>query len=140
MKIYNAEKLILGRLASQVAQEALSGEEVRVVNCRQAVITGRKSLTFAREKQRRERGGHPLTSPRISRLPYLFVKRTIRGMLPWKQARGREAFKRILCYSDLPAEFAGKPLLTVDSASLKKLPNLQYVMVGQVCKQLGGKR
>jgi ribosomal protein L13 len=34
------------------------------------------------------------------------VKRTIRGMLPnHRFGRGREAFKRIKCYSGVPKEF-----------------------------------
>ncbi len=138
MIVYNAEGLLLGRLASHIAKAALQGEEVRVVNCAKAFISGRKTNTFAREKQRRERGGHPLRSPTISRLPYLFVKRTIRGMLPWKQARGREAFKRILCYSQIPAEFAQEKMIAPQDASVKKLPNLQYTTIQELCRQLGG--
>ena len=139
MKIYDGENLILGRLAAYVAKEALQGEEVKVVNCAKIVISGKKTNTFAREKQRRERGGNPLTSPRISRLPYLFVRRTIRGMLPRKQARGREAYHRILCYSDVPAEFTQEKKITVPEASAKKLPNLKYTTIGELCRQLGGK-
>ena len=139
MIVYNAEGLILGRLATQVAKAALLGEEVRVVNCAKAVISGKKTNTFVREKERRDRGGHPLKSPTISRLPYLFARRTIRGMLPWKQARGREAFKRILCYSQIPLEFANEKMIVPAEASAKKLPNLNFVTIQELCQHLGGK-
>ena len=33
------------------------------------------------------------------------MKRTIRGMLPYKKGRGADAFKKIKCYNSLPAEF-----------------------------------
>ncbi|MBI2666596.1 50S ribosomal protein L13 [Candidatus Woesearchaeota archaeon] len=139
MIVYNAEGMILGRLASQVAKAALLGEEVRVVNCDKAVISGKKTNTFTREKERRDRGGNPLKSPTISRLPHLFARRTIRGMLPWKQARGREAFKRILCYQQIPAEFAHEKMVIVEEASVRKLPNLNFITIQELCQRLGGK-
>ena len=54
MKIYNGESMILGRLAARVAKDALLGEEVKVVNCDKVIISGRKTNTFANEKQKRE--------------------------------------------------------------------------------------
>src|SRR3990167_2421450 len=98
MKIYNGENMVLGRLAARVAKDALLGEEVKVVNCEKIIISGAKAVTFARAKQKRGRGGHPVRSQTHSRLPDRWVRRTVRGMLPWKQARGKEAFKRIMCY------------------------------------------
>ena len=40
MKIYNAEGIILGRLASVVAKQALLGEDIRIVNSEKAIISG----------------------------------------------------------------------------------------------------
>ncbi|MFH1275930.1 MAG: 50S ribosomal protein L13 [Candidatus Woesearchaeota archaeon] len=139
MKIYNGEGLILGRLAGVVAKQVLLGETVKVVNCEKIVISGKKVNTFAREKQRRDRKGYPLKSAKYTRLPDRVVRRTIRGMLPWRFARGKEAFRRILCYKGVPAEYANEKMLVVETASVKKLPNLNYVTIGEVCKQLGGK-
>jgi large subunit ribosomal protein L13 len=139
MKIYNGEGQILGRLAAQAAKDALLGEEVKVVNCSKVIISGRKTNTFAREKQRRDRKGYPLKSAKLPRLADRFVRRCIRGMLPWKQNRGREAFKHVLCYSGVPSEFADKELLTVKGAEAKKLPTLKYTTVGAIVEQLGGR-
>tara|TARA_Y100000310_G_C20248371_1_gene607908 strand:- start:52 stop:474 length:423 start_codon:yes stop_codon:yes gene_type:complete len=139
MKLYNGEGMILGRLATQAAKAALLGEEVNVVNCEKIIISGSKEKVFANEKQKRERKGYPLKSAKFSRLPDRFVRRAIRGMLPWKQARGREAFRRIMCYRNIPEGFAGKDLITVKEASVKKLPTLKYITIGEVCKNLGGK-
>ena len=140
MKIYNGENMILGRIATLAAKDALLGEEVAVVNCSKIVISGKKVNTFKREKEKRDRKGYPLKSAKHSRLPERLVRRSIRGMLPWKLTRGKEAFKRIICYRDLPIEFTGRELIADDKHSVKKLPNLRYISVGKVCQQLGGKR
>lgn len=139
MKIYNCDGMIIGRMASHIAKDALLGEEVIVVNCEKAVISGKKTNTFQHQKQRRERRGYPLKSTQISRLPERFVRRTIRGMLPWKQTRGREAFKRIKCYRGTPEELADKEQITLKEASLQKLPSLKYIRIGDLCNSLGGK-
>ena len=59
MKIYNGENMLLGRLASRVAKDALLGEEVKVVNCEKIVLSGKKVLVFKEEKEKRLRKGYP---------------------------------------------------------------------------------
>jgi large subunit ribosomal protein L13 len=139
MKVYNGENMILGRLAVVVAKSALLGEEIKVVNCEKVVISGTKIKTLENEKRRRDRKGYPLKSAKFSRLADRMVRRSIRGMLPWKQTRGKEAFKRIMCYIGLPAELESKKLLSVEGASVSKLPNLKYISLGEIGKNLGGK-
>ncbi|MBI2572595.1 50S ribosomal protein L13 [Candidatus Woesearchaeota archaeon] len=140
MRIYNAEGMIIGRLATLVAKDALLGEEVRIINCEKALISGAKENTLAREKQRRLRKGYPLKAQTISRLADRHVRRTVRGMLPWKFTRGREAYKRVLCYIGVPAEFEGKTTIPTPKASSDKLPTLKYITIGEMCKRLGAKQ
>src|SRR3989338_10747747 len=139
MKIYNGDGIVLGRLAARVAKDALLGEEIHVVNCEKIIISGKKTNTVAHEHQRRERKGYPLKSAKFSRLADKFVRRSIRGMLPWRYTRGKEAFKQVFCYARLPAELAGKEMIHLQESSREKLPSLQYTTVGDVCKQLGAK-
>ncbi|MDP3989851.1 MAG: 50S ribosomal protein L13 [archaeon] len=139
MKVYDGKDMILGRLASQVAKDLLLGEEVAIVNCESVVISGRKINTVERETQKRDRKGYPLKSAKHPRLPDRFVRRIIRGMLPWKFTRGKEAYKRVMCYRGVPDEFVNQPLITIKKASSKKLPTLRYMTVGEVCKTIGGK-
>ena len=47
MKIYNGENMLLGRLASRVAKDALLGEEVKVINCDKVIVSGKKVQVFA---------------------------------------------------------------------------------------------
>jgi len=109
MKIIDGKNAILGRLASYVAKESLKGEEVVILNCDQVIITGNKKFIEEDFKAKRRRVGFSQKGPKISRTPYLIVKRTIRGMIPnYRTGRGREAFKRIKCYNGIPKEFEDK--------------------------------
>ena len=139
MKIYNGEEMLLGRLASVVAKDLLLGETVNIVNCEKVLVSGHREKVLANEKQKRERKGYPLKSANFSRLPDRFVRRTVRGMLPWKKPRGKEVFANLMCYMGVPEEFKDKELITIKTASVKKLPTLKYVDVGDVCKSLGWK-
>ena len=106
MKIIDGKNAVLGRLASYVAKEALKGEEIVILNCEQVIITGNRKNIEEGFKAKRGRAGGLQRGPRHSKLPHLIVKRTIRGMLPnHRWGRGREAFKRIKCYSGIPKEF-----------------------------------
>ena len=139
MKIYDASGMILGRLASSVAKDALLGEEVVVVNCESAIISGARRLLFLTQKRRREKRGYPLVGVRIHRSADRFVRRAVRGMLPWTKTRGRESFRRVMCHIGVPKEFEGKDLIKIESAHMKKLPNSKYVTIAQLMKDLGGK-
>ena len=136
MKIYDGRDMILGRLAAIIAKDALLGEEIKVVNAEKVVISGRKTNTFAHEKEKRAKKGYPLKSAKLSRLPERYVRRTIRGMLPWKQTRGKEAFKRVMCYKGIPQEYTDKQLIKVDKAAVSKLPTLNYMTVEELCNRL----
>jgi len=87
MVVINADKLVLGRMASVIAKQALLGEEVKVVNCEKAVIIGNKRGIILDYLHKLELG-QPQQGPFIQRRPDLFVKRAISGMLPKRRSRG----------------------------------------------------
>ncbi len=136
--IIDARNAIVGRLAAHVAKRALMGDTITVVNAQYAVISGAKPWLLA-EAKRKKAMGVPMKGPYRSKLPDRYLRRMIRGMLPYKQPRGRAAYERILCYIGVPAEFADAQLLTVPGADAKKLPNLKRLTIGQICEELGGK-
>ena len=113
MKVFNGENMLLGRLASQVAKAALLGEQVAVVNCEKVIVSGSKMKTFKDQKQKYDRRGHPEKSQNHSRLPDRFVRRAIRGMLPWRKTRGREAYKQIMCHIGVPEELEKEKLIVM---------------------------
>ena len=141
MRIINAEGLILGRLASKVAKMLLEGEEVIIVNAEKAIITGNREDIFAKYKQRTElrTRTNPRRGPFYPKRSDEIVRRTVRGMLPWKTDRGRKAFRRLKVYVGIPKEFKDKEIETISEAHMSRLATPKYVTVGEVAKFLGGK-
>ncbi|WP_297476892.1 50S ribosomal protein L13 [Thermococcus sp.] len=141
MRIINAEGLILGRLASKVAKMLLEGEEVIIVNADKAIITGNREDIFAKYKQRTElrTRTNPRRGPFYPKRSDEIVRRTIRGMLPWKTDRGRKAYRRLKVYAGIPREFQGKEFETIIEADASRIATPKYVTVGEVAKFLGGK-
>jgi large subunit ribosomal protein L13 len=106
MKIIDGKGAVMGRLASYAAKQALQGEEIVILNCDNVIITGNRTDIAAEFKAKRSRMGHGMRGPKHIKASDRMVKRVIRGMLPsHKEGRGREAFKRIKCYSGVPKEF-----------------------------------
>ncbi|RME52584.1 50S ribosomal protein L13 [Candidatus Woesearchaeota archaeon] len=138
MIIINAKNTIAGRLAAFAAKQALLGEEVRIINAEQAVISGDPKHILAHYQQKVKRGT-PSKGPFFSRMPDRFLRRIIRGMLPYKKPRGREAYERILCYVGTPPEFEGKETVTLELSTVDKLPTLKYITIKEICSKLGGK-
>ena len=103
--VIDASNAILGRLASFAAKQALLGKDIVIVNCNDALITGKKHSIISEYQETRTRGGSSLKGPHFPKSPERIVKRTIRGMLSYKQGRGLSAFKSIMCYNDTPDEY-----------------------------------
>ncbi len=136
--IIDARNLIAGRLASHTAKKALLGEKVDIVNCESAVITGRKESVFGKYNTSIKKGRHS-KGPFYNRRSDMFLRRIIRGMLPHKQEKGRQAFKRIMCYVGVPDKFKDKKLETFKDADVSKVPSLYYIKISEIVKLLGGK-
>ncbi|MGM5483099.1 MAG: 50S ribosomal protein L13 [Nanobdellota archaeon] len=136
MIIINAENNILGRIATFAAKKALLGEDIRIVNSEKAIISGSKSDVLKKYRANRNRG-IPLNGPYYKRSPEQIVKRTIRGMLPYKKGKGRTAFKKILCYRGIPEEFTNKEFAQIPSADYHKLTQTQTTKVEEISKELG---
>ncbi len=136
--IIDASNLIVGRFATVAAKNALLGEKVDIINCEKAFMTGSRAEIVERYKKKRAMG-IPSKGPFIPRMPDRFVRRVIRGMLPHRQAKGREAFKRIMCYIGVPDNFKDQEKETFEKANVKKVPNLKYMCIGDICRIMGGK-
>ncbi len=129
---------VLGRIGSYVAKELLNGRSVVVVNAERISVSGRKSVVYAKYKRLAELKdkANPEHSPYWSRRPDLLVKRVIRGMLPYKKPRGKDAYKRLRVYVGLPEEFKAVALTKVES----KRPSEVYQSVmtmGELARSLG---
>jgi large subunit ribosomal protein L13 len=134
--IIDATDLKLGRIATVAAKSALKGEDITIINCEKAVITGSKQNILTKYQRRRSRG-NPHWGPFFPRMSDRFVRRTIRGMLPYKTPRGRGAFKRIMCYVGNPKKLEAQ---TLEESDINQSHTLKYMAVGDICKRLGGKQ
>ncbi len=133
--IIDGKDLILGRVATFAAKRAMMGEKVDVVNCEEMVITGTYKNVVAKFKRKKSMGV-PAKGPFQPREPHKLVKRVIRGMIPYKQPKGRDALKRVMCHTGVPENLKGESY-PLKNASIDKVPHLKYVKVKEICKELG---
>lgn len=135
--IIDAKDTILGRLSSYAAKQALLGNKVDVVNCEECVISGKKEAVMEKYIKRLHMKA-PTKGPYFYRRPDMFVRRAIRGMLPFKRARGRDAFKSIKCHIGVPENLKNEKAVKVDNINAEKL-SIDYLKVKDICKAVGGK-
>lgn len=129
--IINGEGIVLGRLASFVAKQALKGEEVKILNCEKVLISGNKKNIEKEFQEKRSKMGSSLKGPKHQRSSEKIVKRAIRGMLPdHREGRGRVAFKKIMCYNKTPKEFEGK-----ETVNLQKDTKIKFIEVKNLSKK-----
>jgi large subunit ribosomal protein L13 len=138
MAVIDANNLILGRMASSVAQRLLVGEEIKIINAEKAIISGRKDTTFERYKRYTDRGSKEF-GPQFPRRPDQIVARTVRGMIPHKKMRGREAYKKLKVYIGVPPELSKEQISTIEDASIMRLSTSNYTVLGELSKKLGSK-
>ena len=137
-KIYiDGTGLVLGRLSSWIANKVLQGDEVVVVNAQDVIITGGKRKLIKDYTQTRARATHtnPAHGPMFPRFPDRILRRTVRGMLPWKKTRGREAFRRLAAFIEIPDELSEKEFITVESAKFRGYRD--HMTVGELARRIG---
>ena len=128
--IIDATNSSLGRLASHAAKQALLGKSITIVNCNNAVISGKKGFILENYKKKRSmkhHGAPALKGPHFPRSPEKIMKRTIRGMLPYKKGHGINAFKRVICYNNTPIEYENSSKL-----SLQKTFNIKTIKLKEL--------
>jgi len=133
--IIDATGLILGRVASTVAKRLLQGETIVIVNAEKAAISGRR-LSIVRERKTMLEVGHPGKGPFHPRRPDHIVRRTVRGMLPWKKPKGKQAYKRLQVFLGVPEDYKGKETQTIPEANAQKL-RCPYIKVEELAKRIG---
>lgn len=135
--IIDAKGLVLGRMASIAAKQALLGNKVIIVNASQTVISGRKRVIFERIRQKRAMGSNIRQGPFIPTRSDSYVKRTIRGMIPYKTPKGRDALGRVRVFAQNPQNLKGN--MQVPNANVEKLPSSQFVLLETALKSAGGR-
>ncbi len=136
MIVIDGTDVIFGRMASTLAKKAMQGEEIHLINAEKLVLNGRPADITERylERRRAKNKADPEYSPKWPRIPHMLVKRMIRGMLPWKTARGKTAYKRIFVYTGNPKE------LKAGEFKAKKHDGISpHITIEGLCKKMGYK-
>ena len=136
--IMDATGLRLGRLASIVAKRSLQGEEIAIVNAEQCVVSGGRATVIADYDHKRKRGSRE-GGPFFPRRPDHIIKRTIRGMVPYKRARGADALRRVMVHVGVPDEFQGSEFEILDEALIDGVSTPKFVTLGEISTVLGAK-
>lgn len=135
--VIDAEGLILGRMASVVAKRLLEGERIDIVNAEGAVVSGKRLQVIKERKEFLEVGG-PTKGPFHYRKPNAIIRRTIRGMLPHRKPRGRDAYRRLKVHIGVPRKLGGVEAESIKVAHVDRLRG-RYITVGEIAKNIGWK-
>lgn len=130
--IIDTRGCILGRVASEVAERALDGERIAIVNAESAIVTGDRDDVFATYKKRTQLGSD--RGPYYPKRPDRLIKRSVRGMLPHTRPRGQEALDRVRVYVGNPYDEDGE---VIDGTSLDRLSSIRFVELGEISEHVG---
>jgi len=134
---------LLGRLASIVAKELLSGQKVTMVRCEDMNISGslyRNMLKYM-EFKRKRMNSNPRKGPFHFRAPSRIFWRVVRGMLPHKTARGQAALDRLKVFEGVPHPYDTKKRMVVPQALkvLRLKPYRRFCKLGDLSTKVGWK-
>jgi large subunit ribosomal protein L13 len=138
--VIDGKNAIMGRVASIVAKLAIEGNQVYVVNVESILISGNRRSAITKFKKFLEVGSvvNPEHGPIHFRRPDNIFTRTVRGMLPWREPKGKEAFHRLRAFHGCPEELKSIKPMEIPKVMATK-PIAFYMTLGELAKELGWK-
>ena len=144
-KIIDATDMIVGRFCSNVAKLAILGENIVVINAKDAIMSGRRNQILAKYVHLRHirNLSNPRRGPFHSSRPDTFLRQKMRFMMP-KNSRGADALKRVHVYiAGIPKAKADRynnqdPIM-FKKCSVERLMN-KYITVEDICNHMGWTR
>ncbi len=144
--VFNADGLIMGRLASTVADLLLKAarddrdDKVIIINSEKAIVSGRPRSVL-NTYQAKYKLNHPRKGPFFPRMPDMIMKRTVRGMLPYqRKSSGRRALRNLRveigCPSHLESDLPEGHESGDDSKIRRALPD-RFILLGDISANLG---
>jgi len=142
--VIDARGHLLGRLASVVAKELLSGQSVTVVRCEGLNISGslRRNKLILADFMNKTTRTNPKRGPFHYSAPCMMLWRTIRGMLPRKTARGQIALNKLKSFDGIPFEYEKTKRMVIPSALrvMRLKPTRKFVILGELAQHAGWKQ
>ena len=144
-QLIDATEQILGRFCSQIAKKTLLGENVVIINAKDAIISGNQSDIHKKylDKLNISTATNPRRGPFWPRRPDTFMRNVIKKMLPRKKRRGKEALRRVHVYiSDVPERFKHRypkliPSEIPDSDKTRLSYFNKYITLDNLCTRIG---
>ncbi|HJJ90406.1 MAG TPA: 50S ribosomal protein L13 [Methanocorpusculum sp.] len=136
--VIDGKNLLLGRMCSLVSKRILSGEEIAIINSEKVIVSGSRAKVIEEYYQKRMRGSVE-GGPFYPRRPDQIVKRTVRGMIPYKTKTGAAAFRRVKTYVGVPYELKDKETEVLETAHRDRLSSARYITIGAISTNLGAK-
>ncbi|CAG8484088.1 13888_t:CDS:2 [Acaulospora morrowiae] len=141
--IIDAKGHLLGRLASIVAKQILSGQRIVIVRAEALNVSG----SFFRNKikyhdyLRKRMVVNPARGPFHFRAPSKILYKTIRGMIPHKTSRGAAALGRLKIFEGIPPPYDKQKRMVVPDALrvLRLKPGRKYTTISRLSKEVGWK-
>lgn len=127
--IIDGKNAVLGRVASTTAKKLLAGDAVTIINAEDLLITGDPQRILEKYRERRARGSAH-HGPFFPVKPDRIVRRTVRGMLPYKTTKGRAALKRLHIIVGNPDRIEGASVAT-------KRVTTNYIRIGKLAREMG---
>ncbi|ORX37460.1 ribosomal protein L13 domain-containing protein [Kockovaella imperatae] len=133
---------LLGRLASIISKQILSGQKVTVVRCEEINVSGsffRNKLKYHDYLHKRHIVNPKKSGPFHHRAPSRILYKAIRGMVPHKTPRGAAALKRLELYEGIPPAQAKVKRMVVPAALrvLRLKPGRKYCTLKRVSHEVG---
>ena len=139
--LIDARGHLLGRLASVIAKELLSGQRVVVVRCEQVLISGslfRNKLNWD-EYIRKAINTNPRRGFHHYRQPSRMLWKTVRGMLPHKSPRGAAALARLKVFEGVPYPYDHQKRMVIPQALrvLRMKAYRRFCVLGDLAEMAG---
>jgi len=145
--LIDAKNKILGRFCSQVAKKALLGDQIVIINAKEAIISGTKRNIHEKylSKLNISTATNPRRGPFWPRRPDTFMRNIIKKMLPTKKIRGKDALKRVHVYiGAIPHRFQNRyqKLIPIEipNADKQRLSHYnKFITLENLCSRIGWK-
>ncbi len=80
--------------------------------------------------------GAPMRGPFHYRRPDRFLRKTVRGMVPYKQPKGKNAYKRLKVFMGVPIEYKNQKMITFEEANSANLKGPHFTL-GYLASEIG---
>ena len=133
----------MGRLAATVAKTILQGQKIVVVRCEGINISGnffRSKLKYL-DYLKKRCNVKPSRGPYHFRAPSKIFYKAVRGMVPHKLHRGKEALARLKVFEGIPPPYDKQKRQVVPSALrvLRLNPSRKYCELNRLSHEVGWK-